>query len=415
MMAGGQGPGARADTDVRLPVRRHGRARRRPARRTHAHHPARDGTVTDAERRPRQVHAELAHWRGAIASARGAGRRGHRPRGRSWRTTCGCGSATGSNASIAALSRGGPGDRDALASGRPVGEAGSGAAAAAALPRGRDRARVLRRRGAAADQPRASGPCCAGWTPSRSTRWRSSCARWAWRCRRRWSTPRRGSAPPMLRAGIRLWDHGGLSPVAAIKVTRHNLDPPDGDPARDRPPVAPPDGWNAELGDGAAPRSLAPRSTYLARRAVAVLGGRGRRRRGRLRAGRLGAGAGAGQRRRRSDRRRCTGSASATRTRPSWLRVLFNVELCRQLVRRRPLGRPRRGWRARHDPAGLSAATRRWPGRRARCCRRSRRPAPARPFRGVRRPAARARSPTRGGSRRTRLARAGAPGRATPC
>ena len=35
--------------------------------------------------------------------------------------------------------------------------------------------------------------------------------------------PEKGLGAAVLRAGIRLWDQGGLSPVAAIKVTRHNL------------------------------------------------------------------------------------------------------------------------------------------------------------------------------------------------
>ena len=52
--------------------------------------------------------------------------------------------------------------------------------------------------------------------------------------------PEKGLGAAVLRAGIRLWDQGGLSPVAAIKVTRHNLIHPTAHPARDGPPVEPP-------------------------------------------------------------------------------------------------------------------------------------------------------------------------------
>lgn len=58
----------------------------------------------------------------------------------------------------------------------------------------------------------------------------------------------RGLGASILRAGIRLWDNGALSPAAAIKITRHNLLRPTSLCHESAHQVAHLCHWNAELG-----------------------------------------------------------------------------------------------------------------------------------------------------------------------
>jgi hypothetical protein len=72
-----------------------------------------------------------------------------------------------------------------------------------------------------------------------------------------------GLGASILRAGIRLWDHSHPSPAAAIKLTRHNLAYPTALLHETGHQVAHLTGWNAELADALSAR-LAPRSAELA-------------------------------------------------------------------------------------------------------------------------------------------------------
>jgi hypothetical protein len=73
----------------------------------------------------------------------------------------------------------------------------------------------------------------------------------------------RGLGAAILRAGIRLWDHSHPSPAAAIKLTRHNLAYPTALLHETGHQVAHLTGWNAELADALACR-LTPHSAELA-------------------------------------------------------------------------------------------------------------------------------------------------------
>ncbi len=73
----------------------------------------------------------------------------------------------------------------------------------------------------------------------------------------------RGLGAAILRAGIRLWDHSHPSPAAAIKLTRHNLAYPTALLHETGHQVAHLTGWNAELADALAAR-LTPRSAEVA-------------------------------------------------------------------------------------------------------------------------------------------------------
>ncbi|MGW5723568.1 hypothetical protein ACWEVP_45885 [Amycolatopsis sp. NPDC003865] len=72
-----------------------------------------------------------------------------------------------------------------------------------------------------------------------------------------------GLGASILRAGIRLWDHSHPSPAAAIKLTRHNLAYPTALLHETGHQVAHLTGWTTELADALAAR-LAPRSAELA-------------------------------------------------------------------------------------------------------------------------------------------------------
>ena len=74
----------------------------------------------------------------------------------------------------------------------------------------------------------------------------------------------KGLGASILRAGIRLWDQAHPSPVAAIKLTRHNLSHPTAILHETGHQVAHLTGWTAELAD-ALYGVLAPRSVDVAR------------------------------------------------------------------------------------------------------------------------------------------------------
>jgi hypothetical protein len=73
----------------------------------------------------------------------------------------------------------------------------------------------------------------------------------------------KGLGAAILRADVRLWDQSSLSPVAAIKLTRHNLTHPTALLHETGHQVAHQTGWTHELGDALA-RALRPRSRELA-------------------------------------------------------------------------------------------------------------------------------------------------------
>jgi len=73
----------------------------------------------------------------------------------------------------------------------------------------------------------------------------------------------RGLGAAILRAGVRLWDQSHPSPAAAIKLTRHNLAFPTALLHETGHQVAHLTGWTGELADAIANR-LAPRSAELA-------------------------------------------------------------------------------------------------------------------------------------------------------
>jgi hypothetical protein len=73
----------------------------------------------------------------------------------------------------------------------------------------------------------------------------------------------KGLGASILRAGVRLWDNGALSPAAAVKITRHNLLRPTSICHESAHQVAHLCHWNAELG-AAMHRALRPHSAVAA-------------------------------------------------------------------------------------------------------------------------------------------------------
>lgn len=165
--------------------------------------------------------------------------------------------------------------------------------------------------------------------------------------------PEKGLGAAVLRAGIRLWDQGGLSPVAAIKVTRHNLIHPTAILHETTHQWSHLVGWNAELGDALAEVAGAAGD-------VPGLGELWRSWAGEVAAD-VGAFALAGWSPVPALANVVDGPTSSVhRVRPgdphppSWLRVLFNVELCRTWYGAGPWNDLGEAWHARHDPARLS-------------------------------------------------------------
>lgn len=148
--------------------------------------------------------------------------------------------------------------------------------------------------------------------------------------------PEKGLGAAVLRAGIRLWDQGGLSPVAAIKVTRHNLIHPTAILHETTHQWSHLVGWNTDLGE-------------LWRSWAGEV------------AADVGAFAMAGWSPVPALANVVDGpTASVHRVRlgdphpPSWLRVLLNVELCRTWYGAGPWDDLGEAWRSRHDPAALA-------------------------------------------------------------
>jgi hypothetical protein len=166
--------------------------------------------------------------------------------------------------------------------------------------------------------------------------------------------PDEGLGAAVLRAGIRLWDRGGLSPVAAIKITRHNLAHPTALVHETTHQAAHLCGWNAELRDVL--RSVvAPRSVVLADLWSSW-------------ASEIAADAGAfalaGWSPVPALANVVDGPTSTVhRVRPgdphppSWLRVMLNVEFCRNWFGTSgPWGDLAEAWQSRHDPSASEGA-----------------------------------------------------------
>ncbi|WP_448004481.1 hypothetical protein [Agromyces bauzanensis] len=162
--------------------------------------------------------------------------------------------------------------------------------------------------------------------------------------------PDKGLGAAVLRAGIRLWDRGGVSPAAAIKITRHNLAHPTAIMHETTHQVAHLCGWNAELGRSLA-ATVAPRSASLAdlwRSWASEI------------AADVGAFVLSGWSPVPALANVVDGPTSAVhRIRPddphppAWLRVMLNVELCRMWFGRGPWDDLGEAWQSRHDPTGL--------------------------------------------------------------
>ncbi len=166
--------------------------------------------------------------------------------------------------------------------------------------------------------------------------------------------PDKGLGAAVLRAGIRLWDRGGLSPVAAIKITRHNLAHPTALIHETTHQVAHLSGWNAELRDvlrsvvGRQSMVLADLWSSWASEITAD----------------VGAFALAGWSPVPALATVVDGPTSVVhRGRPgdphppTWIRVMFNVQLCKSWFGSTgPWDDLAEAWQARHDPSALSGA-----------------------------------------------------------
>ena len=75
----------------------------------------------------------------------------------------------------------------------------------------------------------------------------------------------KGLGASILKAGLRLWDGGDLSPVAAVKITRHNLLRPTAAIHEAGHQVAHITGWNDELASELS-RALTPISAMSQKR-----------------------------------------------------------------------------------------------------------------------------------------------------
>ena len=97
----------------------------------------------------------------------------------------------------------------------------------------------------------------------------------------------KGLGASILRAGVRLWDHASPSPVATVKLTRHNLFHPTALVPRDRPSDGAPHRMDGRA--GRRPRRRRRPALTRAGGGLAQLGQRDRRRRPRLRPSGMGA------------------------------------------------------------------------------------------------------------------------------
>ena len=129
-------------------------------------------------------------------------------------------------------------------------------------PDGND-AGLLRRRDQWANQPTQSPPFC-----EPVTRWHSGACRSCWIRSARptpvaLTYPDKGVGASILKAGLRLWDGGEVSPVASIKIVRHNLLRPTAlihEAGHQAAHIA---GWNEELA-AALSKGISARSSELA-------------------------------------------------------------------------------------------------------------------------------------------------------
>jgi hypothetical protein len=163
----------------------------------------------------------------------------------------------------------------------------------------------------------------------------------------------RGTGAAILRAGTHLWDSGGPAPIAAIKLTRHNLGHPTALFHETGHQVAAAIGWNDELGD-ALNAHLRAHSAELAdlwRGWSSEI------------AADVHAFALAGWSPVPALANVVDGSTAAVhRVRPgdphppAWLRVMLNVALCRSWYGAGPWDTLAAVWMARHDPAGHPTA-----------------------------------------------------------
>ncbi|SHN13422.1 hypothetical protein [Cryptosporangium aurantiacum] len=163
----------------------------------------------------------------------------------------------------------------------------------------------------------------------------------------------KGMGAAILRAGVRLWGPGGPSPVAAIKLTRHNLGHPTALFHETGHQVAAQTGWVPQLAD--ALDAVAARHASVG---ADLWGGW---------AGEIAADVHAfvlaGWSPVPALARVVDGSPSVVhRIRvgdphpPAWLRVMFNVALCRAVYGAGPWDDLSRTWLERHDPRRMDSA-----------------------------------------------------------
>jgi len=163
----------------------------------------------------------------------------------------------------------------------------------------------------------------------------------------------KGMGAAILRAGVRLWGPGGPSPVAAIKLTRHNLGHPTALFHETGHQVAAQTGWVPQLAS-ALSHSVAPHSATLADLWAAWASEI---------AADVHAFALAGWSPVPALAHVVDGPTPAVhRIRlgdphpPAWLRVMLNAELCRAAYGAGPWDDLARTWMERHDPRRLESA-----------------------------------------------------------
>jgi hypothetical protein len=167
--------------------------------------------------------------------------------------------------------------------------------------------------------------------------------------------PDRGAGASILRSGIPLWDGGGLSPVAAIKITWHNLSHPSALLHEVGHQVQGSTGWTAELSEALARALAAPAATGSAELAGLVAGWTSEIASDVVATHLAGwsplpALAGVVDGPTATVHRIRTGDPHP----PGYLRVLLGTALCRLWYGAGPWDCLARVWQDRHDPAGRS-------------------------------------------------------------
>jgi hypothetical protein len=165
----------------------------------------------------------------------------------------------------------------------------------------------------------------------------------------------KGLGASILRAGVRLWDSGAMSPAAAIKITRHNLLRPTSLIHETFHQVAHLTGWNDELAA----------SLYLVLRPVAPVAAAAWQQWAREVAADVGAFVLLGYAPVPALANVVDGTTTQVFSMPpldphpfAWLRVMFNVELCRHWFGRGPWDTLGAVWRSRHRPEDASQGAR---------------------------------------------------------